>query len=405
MIGQDGPVSGAAPAAHFHFLDGLRGLAALWVVLFHLTVSTTLPPPGGQPGTFLWEVLFGNGGLGVAVFFVLSGFVISHSLRRGLGSVASVRTFAVRRVIRLTPPYWSAIVVAVVVHGVAARVNGEPFSPGGYPLSVGRVSSHLVYIQSLVGQPHINDVFWTLALEMQFYLVLAVFLVAVHLFCRRWPGALRPLAWVAGAGTLAAARLPGEPQVVFWPLLYSFVLGAFIYWLYAGWVGRVELLAYLAGLGILFAVRPDAFLATSILIGLAIIVATFGPFDGMTTWLSQRPFRWLGRVSYSLYLVHVPVQGAVLLLTVKVLGDGAVGVVAASVASTAACLVASWMFWWAVERPSIDWSASLRRRPEGVDRAGPDGASSTVAGSVLGVGQLAERSSQPARSGTWRATR
>jgi peptidoglycan/LPS O-acetylase OafA/YrhL len=352
------------PAAgeHFHLLDSMRGLAALWVVLFHLTISTSMPPLRRGIGGFVWGTVFGRGALGVAVFFVLSGFVISHSLRRGLASGQAVSSFAVRRVVRLTPPYWAAIVVAVAVHALAVVVNHEPFAPGGAPLSGARVAGHLFYLEGLLGQRYIDNVFWTLSVEMQFYVVLALFLVLAHLVVGRHPTSFRPLVWILAVLTLAGARSGLATQVTFVPLLYSFVLGAVVYWVHSGRLRHLDLMAYLMALATLFAWQPDAFLGASIVTGT--IIAAASAADGLAGWLSGRWLRFLGRISYSLYLVHVPVQGAVLLAWAKIFGTSGPAVVGTAVASTAACLVAAVAFWWAVERPSVAWAASLNRRPK-----------------------------------------
>ncbi|MEM8924064.1 MAG: acyltransferase family protein [Actinomycetota bacterium] len=88
-------------ALRFPMLDAVRGLAAMWVVLFHLTLL--VDGPGTGPARLLWDHVIGNGALGVAVFYVLSGFVITHSPRNGFGAAATPVNFMVRRIIRLTP--------------------------------------------------------------------------------------------------------------------------------------------------------------------------------------------------------------------------------------------------------------------------------------------------------------
>ncbi len=350
--------SGRGAAEHFHFLDALRGLAALWVVLFHLSVVQAIPAVEGGVGGFVWLTLFRPGGLGVAVFFVLSGFVIAHSLRRGLGSVGAVRSFAIGRVVRLTPPYWAAIVVAIAMHGLATVVNNEPFAPGGAPLSTARVVSHLAYLQSFVGHHAISEVFWTLTIEMQFYLAFAALLVAANMVTMRWPAAWRPLVWVVGALSLFGARSDLDPQVTLVPLFYSFFLGAIIYWVHTARLPVLDLGAFTVGLLIVAIESPSSFLNTALVTGGLLILASVR--SGLSTWLANPPLRFLGRISYSLYLVHVPVQGAAVLAVVKVLGSSGTSVIVASVASTAACLVAATMFWWAVERPSMALASRLR---------------------------------------------
>lgn len=96
--------AGAIAAGRFVFVDALRGIAALWVVLFHLFATShlehleaALPVPIAQ--------LLHAGYLGVTIFFVLSGFVIAHSVARHRVDAAFAGWFVVRRSVRLSVPY------------------------------------------------------------------------------------------------------------------------------------------------------------------------------------------------------------------------------------------------------------------------------------------------------------
>ena len=86
----------------FLFVDGLRGFAALAVVLFHLLIAVNQ-----TAGDWIWPVfekLFSYGHLGVDMFFVISGFVIRLSVRNAEHTLGYLFRFAVRRSIRLDPP-------------------------------------------------------------------------------------------------------------------------------------------------------------------------------------------------------------------------------------------------------------------------------------------------------------
>lgn len=211
-------------------LDSVRGLAALWVVLFHLTLH--YEPPSNPFLTVLWENVLGRGLLGVPVFFVLSGFVIAHSLRRGFDRSSSIGNFMLRRVVRLTPPYWAAIVLAVGMHAVASFVNGEPFLPGGSEMTAGRLVSHLFYGQELLGYSNINDVFWTLAVEMQFYLVAILVALGVTAVRGRFGGrAYVVVASVVGVASLLGTLTLGDGRATtFVPFFYAFFFGMVAYW-------------------------------------------------------------------------------------------------------------------------------------------------------------------------------
>src|ERR1019366_7007946 len=100
------------PSGRFAFIDALRGLAALSVVLFHAKEGNHTPDMFSlMPGWI--AALFDNGNLGVAVFFVLSGFVISHSIYAERVSAPFAGRFMLRRSLRLDPPYWAAIALSL----------------------------------------------------------------------------------------------------------------------------------------------------------------------------------------------------------------------------------------------------------------------------------------------------
>src|SRR6185295_1906083 len=105
-------------------LDFLRGLASLAVCWFHLTrFRYNVPDPRGyalvcQTGAYGW--------LGVEVFFVISGFVIPYSLYRARYRVKNYRTFILKRVIRLDPPYLVSIAVILALAYALALYSGRP---------------------------------------------------------------------------------------------------------------------------------------------------------------------------------------------------------------------------------------------------------------------------------------
>ncbi|RYG56101.1 acyltransferase, partial [bacterium] len=99
--------------SRFHFIDALRGLAAASVVLHHLFVASVMATVYEAASPWLVRVLFQAGAHGVEIFFVLSGFVIAHSLRNNGLSLGDLGRFIVRRQVRLDPPYWAALVLGL----------------------------------------------------------------------------------------------------------------------------------------------------------------------------------------------------------------------------------------------------------------------------------------------------
>jgi peptidoglycan/LPS O-acetylase OafA/YrhL len=114
---------------NFTLVQALRGIAALWVVLFHLEKQGAIGGLTAHVPAQLSYAAFGYGSAGVAVFFVLSGFVIAHSLNGKEMTPAELGRFALRRSVRLDPAYWASIMLTVSVAAMLALAHDE--APNG----------------------------------------------------------------------------------------------------------------------------------------------------------------------------------------------------------------------------------------------------------------------------------
>lgn len=337
---------------HFGFVDGLRGLACLWVVFNHLRIPELAQVVPGA----LYEWLVLRGGMGVLVFFVLSGFVIAHSLLPVEMDGQRLTNFLTRRLVRLSPPYYVSLVVAVTVSLVAARVKQETYAPPG----LGSLLAHLAYLPHLLGRPLVNGVHWTLYLEMQFYAAFALALWWMQVVERRRPGGWRARATVLAATALvwpvAGWSLAPRPEfIAYW---FAFVSGVLVCWRAAALIDGRLWWAFHGLLALAWVVHREQMVATVVVAAPLIMAATRR--DRMSRWLRWRPVQFLGTISYSLYLIHAPVIGVVEWLRSRLLGDSAWAEATMLVPMVAASIGAGWVLWWAVERPAIRWSRALR---------------------------------------------
>jgi peptidoglycan/LPS O-acetylase OafA/YrhL len=329
-----------------HFADGLRGIAAMWVVLFHLSAGHHIDALRASLPETVNRLLFDSGHGGVAIFFVLSGFVMAMTVQRAAMDGAGARRFLLRRLTRLCPPYWLAIAVTTAL----AFAKGTP-------IHAGQLLANVFFLQGLLGFDNINVVFWTLCIEIQFYAAFAALTWASDAIGGRTVPrlliALLSLAWPLGLLTgpvVAGSFLP------FWIFFMSGVLA-----LDASRgprVPRVLAMAFgllLLGLGL---VRNDLFSTLAGLTTIALIAACLG--TGMQTWLSSRPLQFLGTVSYSLYLFHNPVTGVAFRVMGKLSARHSVGVdLLCSAVAIGVCVAVAWVAWFTVERAAISWSHRL----------------------------------------------
>lgn len=351
----DGSVHGRRE--HFSFLDGVRGLACLWVVLDHL--HTDLLGPELPDGIVRW--VFDSGILGVIVFFVLSGFVISHSWRhvlpgRAMVTAPGARSFLVRRWIRLSPPYYVALVIAVAVTVGGAIVLDD----GGQPPTAWSWVAHLLYLPGIVAVEPVNAVFWTLAIEMQFY----VCMVAV-MWMLGW-AAQRSVEWLQTSIVLLAIAalvwplrgfdLVNQPTIAAYG--FAFLAGMLAYWWWAGVVDRGLFWVYQAILLVASVRWRQPIIGVAAVGGPMLVLATGG--DRMRRWLGGSRVQYLGAISYSLYLVHAPVIGVVTKVGESVFGASAATQAAMIVPAVLASIAAGAVLHRTVEVPALAWSRARR---------------------------------------------
>ncbi|MFT3928108.1 MAG: acyltransferase [Myxococcales bacterium] len=348
---------------HYRFIDGLRGLAALMVVLFHaraghhVTSLSALLPAGVR-----W--VFEHGNSGVFVFFVISGFVIANALIPQQVTPRAAGFFLLRRTVRLDPPYWASILLVVMFAALSAKfVGGAMFSPP----SARDLMLHAAYLPGLMQTDFIADTYWTLCVEIQFYLAFALLMVLVTRLAERmdkeraldfvlWPSVLLANLWALEA---APFQTPGLffghwhlflSGVLVWRAVTRATLGD-----YVPTVAAVFDLAVLSGAAIHSESIP---LAVGTLTG-AVVLAV-GLLGKLRSWLSARPFQLLGAISYSLYLVHNPLSGAGFRLGYMFTGRGTPWLEAFwLIIVTCACIAGAWVFYKTIEAPSLAFAQRI----------------------------------------------
>lgn len=317
-------------------VEPLRGLAALSVCWYHFTTAASVFPPGPvrRSGAYGW--------LGVECFFVISAFVIPLSMYRGGFELRTGwRTFLAKRVTRLDPPYLVAVAVSVALLYASARAPGFAGRPTA--LSVPQLLAHLGYVNAFLGYGWVNPVFWTLAIEFQYYLLIALVygLVAAR-------DARVRVAAVAGLGALGVVPA-GDAFVLHF--LAVFALGIATFQHHVGLIGPRTYAALL-----LLLTAAAAWVLGPAVAGVAVATGLVIAFVRVRT---PRVLLFLGTISYSLYLLHVPIGTRVVSLGGRVARGEAAELVTVFGALAVSVGAAYAMYRW-VERPARLWSASFR---------------------------------------------
>ena len=328
-LGTGLPVQGKVRAREA-FLDGLRGLAALYVVAHHAFLEVGSVPRGR--GAALAATVFQFGRLSVAVFIVLSGYCLTASANRAdpLG-VGSLPRFLARRAWRILPPYYAALALSLACVMFIPQLDRRT---GGHwditlPVTVGAVGAHVLMIQNLsAGWAYkCNHAMWSVATECQIYVLFPLLLLP----CVRRLGAATAVvgACVLGAGCHYVA--PGLDAARPWYVgLFAIGMAAALTakrsdllpveaqrrW--GRWAFGLALLtmAVAAANGRLknhpWAVDlPTGAAAGAFILYCRSLTRPTNGRPGLTlSVLESRAAVWLGVASYSLYLIHPPVLAA-----------------------------------------------------------------------------------------------
>lgn len=329
---------GASPN-RIDVVNALRAFAALFVAWGHFA--------GGQSHWLDWTARYGY--TGVYVFFVISGFVIPYSLHRSGYTVGNFGRFLLKRGIRLYPPYLVSIPVSIL----AANAILRPLAPGStVQFSTRQLLYHLFFLNDLLHAPWVNVAYWTLAIEWQWYVLVGLLL----------PLLASRKAWVRFCPVvvmMAAYFLCPSDRIVA-HTLPVFLIGVFVFQRKVGIIGWGRLLSLLTVL--LWAMRsPTGWTVALMSLATGLLIAFAG--------FHNRAADFMGDVSYSVYLLHLPVGVALIgwlsyLLPYSGSYLGLLDLVGMGASMAAAAILYRW-----IEKPAqqlssrIPWTAQDSPRP------------------------------------------
>ncbi|HEX4794866.1 MAG TPA: acyltransferase [Humisphaera sp.] len=365
---------------HIGYLDGIRGLAALYVLISHVQgCAFQLVTANGLlmriAGTLDYAVL-GFGHFAVDVFIVLSGYCLMLPVAaRPQGTLSGgFWGFFKRRFRRIVPPYLAALFVSIVVNYVTP--------PSGTLPSGAELLSHLLLVHNLGPWHHaINGPMWSVAVEWQIYFVFALLLLPVW---RRF-GAAASILFGFTVGLLPHFLLASSMN---WDWSCPWYIGLFALGMCAAagqgkrrsdrassrpipW-GLAALAALSAALGMYFFLRagwehvhwmqpmrrvlksspwlPDVAIGVSATSLLLYLAAPANHSNRLRSFLEHRLIERLALMSYSLYLIHLPFVYLVYILVKRAAMPQLVGYVLQIVVGLPVGLLAGWMLYQTVER-------------------------------------------------------
>jgi peptidoglycan/LPS O-acetylase OafA/YrhL len=331
------------------FIDVLRGLAAVLVYVFHQQIHTFIgyPEKPIPQGSVTWWLFLGAidlGKIAVAVFFCVSGYLIPSTLTK---PGATIRDFTIHRIFRLYPAYWVSIASRLVILLALGMTGNLP--------TAFNLVANITMFQKFIGQQDMIGVFWTLQIELVFYIVAAL-LAWRKLLTQRWPIQLTMmlLTLVCAAGRYVTHK----------PLPVAMFMAMSLMWmadtLRASERGEATNAAVKrAVISMVIMLVPASLLGygdegpryiTSYLISIGIFVFCWAKRSAFEkSNILMRVLGWLGDWSYGIYLMH----GSLLILIAQPLKNLTNNVWLTTAGTLPLLLLTSWLLYRFVEAPMI----------------------------------------------------
>ena len=372
------PAPPTADRRAYPFIDAIRGVASL-VILAHHLVSYV---PGADATLaavpVIHHIVWWYGGLAAQVFLVISGFVGGVSLARATPEAADLGLLLVRY-LRLALPAVATLLFAIGLYAIvppswaAFSLFDEITAPG--------VLAHVAFLQDVLGYPSLLAGFWYLSIDWQCNAVMCLLIIVQDAILRRLPGLSRsaPSRFVRGLAVIGLPMLVALLSLFLWN-------GAVAHETYATYFFGIVFLGTLAGLAVAGRIQPAIFWAYVAAVAVAAVAAVVqsrphlavAVVAGVAIYLLARRqpsaasradslplLGWLGRISYTLFLIHYPTIWAVTSVARGIGGDAATASWPSLVAAVAASLVAAVLLHRLVEVPTLAVVARLKPRQSG----------------------------------------
>lgn len=373
-------ISSSTPALHkrLESIQALRGIAALFVLLFHMAEFQRQMAEHNPADVALTQGMWDNGWAGVDLFFVISGFILVYVTRNAGRSFKDIRGFITSRIIRIYPLWWVCACIMAVYFWATYGIPAAPDRVSG----PGEAYTFLIKSLLLIPQdvPPILGLGWTLIHEMFFYIIFAALLFAsrqkLFLCLGLWAALTIVGNFMSPTGSIAYLTT----GLIFSPQTLEFILGAMV----AIAIERKIVLApkvlfflgaILVACGLVF--FPDIPVTSKSWLRVSVFALPFALLIYGWVNLEQQgkvlPYKWLstlGNWSYSLYLTHyiviVALRRVYRLVAPESLVVGAEGfldniVFAILVISLSICVAA--IFYHFVEKPSLKFLKTIRQKP------------------------------------------
>jgi peptidoglycan/LPS O-acetylase OafA/YrhL len=350
------------------FVDFLRALASQIIVIHHLAFYGPLSDQAWKAMSGLIDGLYVYGRIAVQIFFVTAGYMAARSLaRRPPLKIRDIGKNIWTRYRRIGFPYLAALVLAMLANEVARSwMTHESISARP---SFASIIAHVFFLHDILGYQALSAGIWYLAIDMQLFAILLILTWAIRSKASHW-GKVMLGGVVMGLGLLSAFwwnRLPNlEPYAAYFFASYS--LGVVVAWVEQKTLSRIVFWGYVSL--VLLAMVVDYRLRLFMALGVVSIFMLALTQGWLYRWPGSKLIATLGRLSYSLFLVHFPVSLVVNGVWSALMPENPWLAFLGMMVSYALSVGAAWVFYHTVELPLV-MLGSRRKTLEPIDGCQP----------------------------------
>lgn len=280
-------------------IDCGKAIASQLIVLHHLSSYGPLAGLLQDLAPRLADWLFEYGRMAVQVFLVIAGFLAARGLSpQGQGLAASPLPLFWKRYQRLVVPFLAAIGMAIICAAIADRWLDDDMVPARATL--GQWLAHALLLHGVLGVESLSAGVWYVAIDFQLFVLMALLL---------WVGRRRGLAigLVLSVGIASLFHFNRDAGWDNWAIYFfgSYTLGAAAWWAsdrrrLSAWLGVIACVT-------IAALLVDFRLRIALALGSALVLGFARRTGWLERWPQVAPLDWLGRISYSVFLIHFPV--------------------------------------------------------------------------------------------------
>lgn len=285
---------------------------------------------------------FSRGYLGVEIFFVISGFVIPYTMFKGNYAINDGARFIIKRLLRIEPPYWLSIVLIFILDYISTFFRH--YKDKAIEADLSNLISHILHLNDFLDKPWLKGIYWSLAIEIQYYLLVAI--VCPFLMFRN-----RILTIILFVLFCLGRWLEMDETVFYYGC--HFVTGMLLFNAHIGHLSDRQLLI---GLVLAFGLTYwcfDIYHLTAVVLAVFFIYFIDKP---------MAPLVFLGKISYSFYLIHIQIGWTLMDALLRSYPDGNRALF--MILGILAAIFSSWLFYEIIEKPSHRWSHAVSLKPK-----------------------------------------